>query len=371
MSGGRRCRNWVAGCAIAAVSLGVCLFAPAAVRASGYEHYFGDVHAHTAVSDGSGTPAGAFWSARASGLDFFVVTDHATMISAKEWRETAAAAAAATEAGGFAALTGFELNWYYDHVNVLAVPSHLTPGAVPHARMASAADYEDVVASIPGAIGQFNHPRWGEWSTPAWTMGGDDFEDFDYCTPARDAAMELIEVYNHDCLLDYHSSYESSYVKCLDKGWHVMPSAGGDTHSIVWDNALLPYEYRTVLLAGELTPVALSEAMKAHRGYATVYRDLRISFSVDGAIMGSVVRAGTTHSVSVHVDDPDILAVNDELRALELVGSGGVVLASVDVCGHAASWAGQVSEQDSSWAYLRVTAADGVAAWTAPVWFEG
>ena len=87
--------------------------------------------------------------------------------------------------------------------------------------------------------------------------------------------------------------------------------------------------------------------------------------------MGSVVRAGTTHSVSVHVDDPDILAVNDELRALELVGSGGVVLASVDVCGHAASWAGQVSEQDSSWAYLRVTAADGVAAWTAPVWFEG
>lgn len=38
--------------------------------------YYGLLHAHTAYSDGSGTPEEAFEMAKEAGLDFFAITEH-------------------------------------------------------------------------------------------------------------------------------------------------------------------------------------------------------------------------------------------------------------------------------------------------------
>ena len=55
--------------------------------------FLGDLHSHTAYSDGKGTPADAFATARANGLDFLGVTDHSKRLSAFEWTDTQARAA--------------------------------------------------------------------------------------------------------------------------------------------------------------------------------------------------------------------------------------------------------------------------------------
>lgn len=325
---------------------------------AGYDVYFGELHAHCEFSDGTGSAAGAYWSGRAAGLDFFTLSDHHNMIAPWEWAATQAAADAADEPGAFVALAAYEFGWWY-HINVFAPPCLLRPPDTQGGGRETVAADEDVVAALPGAMGMFNHPTWSETG---------DFDDFAGLTPERDAAMELIEVYNHgDGAAEW---YEPSYVKCLDAGWHVMPTAVGDTHYVDWDTEVMPYEMRTALLAPELTRAALYDAVRSHRGYATLDPDLRISFTVNGAVMGSRVARTARVLVGVQVDDPDVMVAGDAIERLDLVGAGGSVLASAEVSGHKVAWSVVLRRPASDWVYLRVTTGDGATAWTAPVWLE-
>lgn len=321
-----------------------------------YKPYFGDLHAHTSVSDGMGTPAGAYASAQAAGMDFFAVTDHSVfLIGPQDWLATQAAADAATSKT-FVGVAAYELGWqFHHHVNTFAVDSIATQSKTSQAD-SPAVDFIDPLLAYPGAIGEFNHPTWN---------GGKDFDDFAGRTPERDAVMNLLEVYNG--LVDYSRS-SSSYVKCLDAGWHVMPVAVSDSHYINWDTTTAPYEFRTVLLAPKLTRTGLFAAMRAHRGYATMDEDLRVDFKVDRAVMGSVITPATRYAVSVAVTDPDALAPGDEITKLELVSDGDAVAASRSVSGHSVTWTPTVSSSTARYFWLRVTTGDGVTAWTAPVW---
>ena len=47
-----------------------------AAALGGMNVYSGNLHSHTAYSDGTGTPAQVYQFARASGLDFYAITDH-------------------------------------------------------------------------------------------------------------------------------------------------------------------------------------------------------------------------------------------------------------------------------------------------------
>jgi hypothetical protein len=343
---------------LTALALSPCA-ALADTGADAYGVYFGELHAHCTFSDGMGSAAGAYSSGRAAGLDFFTVTDHHNMVAPWEWAATGAAADTADEPGAFVALAGYEYGWWY-HINVFAPPYLLRPPDTQGQGRETVADAEDVVAGLPGAMGMFNHPTWSETG---------DFNDFADFSPERDAAIELIEVYNHgDGEAEW---YEDSYVKCLDAGWHVMPTAVGDTHYVDWDVRVMPYEMRTALLAPELTRDALYDAMRAHRGYATLDPNLRVSLTVNGAVMGSRIERSTRYRVEVEVADSDFMICADSVEKLELVGGGGAVLASAAVSGHTVRWSLSLRRMTSDWLFLRVTTGGGVTAWTAPLWLEG
>jgi hypothetical protein len=319
-----------------------------------YQPYFGDLHAHTSVSDGSGTPAGAYASARAAGMDFFAVTDHSTMITPQMWTATRAAADAATSPT-FVGVAAYELSWDHHHVNTFAVES-IIPKSVGATTDLPAVDFIDPLLAYPGAIGQFNHPHWNDH---------DDFDDFAGRTRERDAVMSLLELYNG---LGVDTRDSSSYVKCLDAGWHVMPTASSDAHSINSDTTTAPYEYRTVLLAPGLTRPELFDAMRDNRGYASMDRNLRIDFTANEAEMGSTITPARRYAVWVAATDPDALVPGDRITKLEVVGDGGVVVASRRADGHSVTWMPTVSSSTARYFWVRVTAGDGVAAWTAPVW---
>jgi len=157
----------------------------------------------------------------------------------------------------------------------------------------------------------------------------------------------------------------------LDAGWHVMPSANSDTHSPDWISGS---EVRTVLLAPSLTPENLYAAMNACRGYATLDKNLRISYTLDGLVMGSVLPTVTSRSVaSIHIEDPDGTP-GDAITLIEIVSDGGVVVASIPTNGNVVDLNVQLNSDSAHYYYLRVTTASnldgvpGVTAWTAPVW---
>ncbi len=347
------------------LSFGVSSAPPAAKPGTNYHLYFGDLHSHTTYSDAwEGTPLDAYLAAKAAGADFLATTDHAKWISPDEWASTLSMAAEATSAT-FAALPAYEywLEGGRGEINVYGL-SYLPPdwtyfGNSPY-RLET---FYDWLAAQPGASGQWNHPDY---------MTQTQFDDFGHYSKARDAGMNLLEICNQGSY-DWQATtdWEASYIMALDNGWHVLPAANSDTHSPDWISG---YEVRTVLLAPALTPADLYNAMSASRGYATQDKNLRISYAVNGAVMGSTVSTPTkTYVASISIVDPDKVA-SDDVTLVEVVSDGGAVVASKRVDSCSVDWTVTLGSNTAHYFYLRVTTASsitggpGVTAWTAPVW---
>jgi hypothetical protein len=328
-----------------------------------YNPYFGDLHSHTSYSDAwEGTPWDAYQSAVDAGADFMAVTDHVALwnaysgmtLDSEEWADTLAASDYYTSKK-FVAMPGYEA-WLLGHlgeINVFNV-RELPPEEQLGYRFDRLPDFYDWLAQQPGASGQFNHPYYMT----------DNFQDYSNRTEARDSAMNIIEVWNSK-LTEY------SYVMALDAGWHVMPSANSDTHSPDW---IAGWEMRTVLLAPSLTPDNLYAAMSASRGYATLDKNLRISYTLNGAVMGSVLADGASvYKASIQISDPD-RTKSDAITLVEIVSDGGKVVTSVPTSGNSVDLAITLSSDSAHYFYLRVSTASplnggpGVTAWTAPVW---
>ncbi len=134
---------------------------------------------------------------------------------------------------------------------------------------------------------------------------------------------------------------------------------------------------RTVLLADTLAPDALYAAMSAGRGYATIDKNLRVRFDVNGAVMGSVLGGlPSTFEIQVQVEDPDAVDGDqgDLVTKVEIVSDGGVVVATHDVSDSTVEWTTTLTSATAHYFYARISTAsgpDGVpgpTAWTAPVW---
>lgn len=364
-----------AACLAVAVVWGLCgCLSVVAVQAAGtqYNLYFGDLHTHTGYSDSyvlDSTPAQAFAMAIEAGADFMAVTEHrstsnayeAWTMSDEDWLKLRQTAAAYTSEH-FVAMPGYEfyLVAHSGEINVYntaEIPEFMTIKGPTRL-----ADFYDWLSQRPGAIGQFNHPLYV----------GDNFKDFAFHTEARDAGMNVLEVYNGEFT-------EESYLMALDAGWHLMPSANSDTH---YDDWIAGHEMRTVLLAEKLTPEDLYDAMRRRRGYATMDKNLCIFFTLDGEVMGTVLAKKTrSHTARVQVWDPDAIAgdENDAVTLLEIVTAGGEVAAGLSLEKGASrqsiDWKVTDLPGDAGYYYVRVSTASndvtgeaGVTAWTAPVW---
>ena len=378
-SGIRRSRT-VAGALLALLATAVLALAaagPAGAKSPpppappAYNLYFGDLHAHTSYSDGASgtTPWQAFAVGRDAGADFMALTEHysatntyeAWTMDEAEWADLKAAAAYYTS-NSFVAIPAYEFylaahSGEFNVFNVSGLPPKMEITGPDRLGI-----FYDWLAQQPGGVGQFNHP----------TYVTDEFNDFIGRSAARDEGMGMIEVYNDEF-------FQESYVKVLDVGWHVMPTANSDTHKADW---IWGRDMRTVLLAKSLTAADLYAAMRAQRGYATLDKNLSIRFGVNGGVMGSTL-AGTasSYTADVKIWDPDALAgsKSDAVTLVEIVSDGGVVVRTYKPSAAAGiktvTWTAKGLPVNARYFWVRVsTASDdvngvpGVTAWTAPVW---
>ena len=329
--------------------------------------YFGQLHAHTDISNGAGSVEEAFqYASQVDGLDFFAVTDHSDSFDnadmgaidadgadiSADWAAGKQAAASVTN-GDFVGLFGFEMTWPEDkqlgHISTFNTPGWQTRDQADFENVPTALEnYYKALASVPGSVSQFNHPD---------TVHG-DFERFDHYSPQYDAAVSLLEVAGEDGVVDCEY-----YDLALDKGWHVAPTNNQNNHDGQWGDAS---EARTVVLAKSLTEEALYAAMKDRRVYATQDSDLAIYYELNGTVMGSILPKSKDAEITVFLSDPTDEAIGN----VEVVTDGGAVLVSEYV-----ETPSQVLELSAScghsYYYLRITQPDGDVAVTAPVWMDG
>ena len=329
--------------------------------------YFGQLHAHTDISNGAGSVEEAFqYASQVDGLDFFAVTDHSDSFDnadmgaidadgadiSADWAAGKQAAASVTN-GDFVGLFGFEMTWPEDkqlgHISTFNTPGWQTRDQADFENVPTALEnYYKALTSVPGSVSQFNHPD---------DIHG-DFERFDHYSPQYDAAVSLLEVAGEDGVVDCEY-----YDLALDKGWHIAPTNNQNNHKGQWGDAS---EARTVVLAKSLTEEALYDAMKNRRVYATQDSDLTVYYALNGMVMGSIIPKSESAAVTVFLNDP----TDEAIGSVEVVADGGAVLVSEYV-----ETPSQVLELSASsghsYYYLRITQPDGDVAVTAPVWMDG
>lgn len=314
--------------------------------------YFGQLHAHSSISDGAVSVEELFVHAVAQGMDFFAVTDHSdsfdndiagdmgtdgSTVSA-EWAAGKAAAAAVT-GENFVGIFGYEMSWpegkQLGHISTFHTPGWQSKDQPVYADQRTGLEaYYEALTTVPGSVSKFNHPsdHYG------------DFEAFSHYSPAYDQAVSLLEVMD-DC---------KYYIRALDKGWHVAPASGRESG-----------QARTVILSQNLTETALYDAMADRRVYMTEDSDLTVYYQLNGHIMGSILPGASRAEIRVYLHDPTDAAIG----TVEVIADGGSVLASQTVV-----------EPDKTvtfslpgscrYYFIRVTQPDGDMAVTAPVWLE-
>lgn len=329
--------------------------------------YFGQLHAHTNLSDGIGSVEEAFdYASKVENLDFFAVTDHSDSFDNADagaigadggsisagWAAGKQAAASVTNED-FVGLFGFEMTWPEDkqlgHISTFNTPGWQTRDQEDFENVPTALEnYYKALTTVPGSVSQFNHPD---------IIHG-DFERFDHYSPQYDAVISLLEVAGEDGVVDCEY-----YHLALDKGWHVAPTNNQNNHNGQWGDAS---RARTVILAETLTEEALYDAMKDRRVYATQDSDLTVYYTLNGAVMGSILPKSEEAEITVFLSDP----TDEAIGSVEVVADGGEVIDSAYV-----GTPSQVLELSVpggySYYYLRVTQPDGDVAVTAPVWMDG
>ena len=361
------------------------------VGATKYQHYFGQLHSHTQYSDGAGPLTDALRYVEnlpaSANVQFVAFTDHSNYFDSSSSPNVEAALYDASlvkdsdanhswktykdtiakfnedNAGSMVAIGGFEMTWSGGpgHINTFN-----TPGIVSRNNKtlnnktddAGMKAYYALLSQAEGAtsISQFNHP--------GTTFG--NFKDFNYWDPVIDSRMYMVEVGNGEGAIGaggYYPSYEQ-YIMALDKGWHLAPTNNQDNHKGKWGNA---NDARDVILTDDFSEQGIYEAIRALRMYATEDKNLELTYTVNGLMMGSsITEIPDKLNVEVTVNDPD---ASDSIAKVEVVANSGKVAYTWDNAAQLRS--GKLSATlDPSYSYyfIRVTQKDGDLAVTSPVW---
>lgn len=339
------------------------------VSVDGLNIYFGQLHSHSNISDGSGSIEDAYkYAKEKSGVDFLAVTDHSNSLD-NDTKASMADGSMSTEwvlghntakkysDDEFLGVYAYEMTWSNGtgHMNTFNTPGFESRNKTDFTNSNSKAleNYYNTLKQYPASISQWNHP--------GKTFG--DFNDFALYDPQIDNVVNLIEVGNGEGQVHgsgYFPSYDF-YTRALDKGWHVSPTNNQDNHKGRWGNANTA---RTVVLADSLAEESLYDALRNKRTYATEDENLSIVYTLNDEVMGSMLSDKPSEvKIKVDVKDED----TEDIGKVSVIVNGGVVADSKVVNSNEGTVEFTLPA-NYTYYYIRVEQPDKDTAVTAPVW---
>lgn len=322
-----------------------------------YNAYYGDVHNHTNISDGTGTPDGAYRYARDNGkLDFFAIADHCGAYSSTDWTNLKSTANRYNKDGSFVALWGFEWTDRSEgHVAVIGTSSM------------TSVRYNSTFPSLvrwlnsqPDGVAFFNHPGRQDVSV--------EFGQFKSTAPSmKFVGMELFNKSTAFSRYLFNDGYVrgdnlSFYEEANARGWKIGAAGGGDNHTANWGIAT---DYRLAVLATSLSRASIMDAFRARRFYSTLDKNLKLSFQIDGKEMGSTVSGGNK-TVKIVASD----ANSERFTEVELF-KNGVSFKRWNIATVGANISESISIADGDILYVVVTQGDRDQACSSPIWVKG
>jgi hypothetical protein len=277
-----------------------------------FEVFFGNLHSHTTLSDGSGSPAAAFAHARSTAkLDFLAVTEHnhteadnpkeppvfgaGIAVNHALYSELTSAATNANDNGTFVTLFGQEFSNIKDgnHMNVIGASR-----VIDEHDDAANGDFKALYGTyLPNDAGvkfvQMNHPWLGphpKETNYGLAQYGTSYKRLKEASLPWLRTIEVISgpALRHETGLPATVQGEPAYIRYLTRGFRLAPTADQDNHYKNWGTLT---DARTGVLATSLSRTAILQGIDQRRVYASTDKNLRVWFGVDGAVMGSDVDA--------------------------------------------------------------------------------
>jgi hypothetical protein len=352
--------------------------------------YWGDLHGHSGLSDGTGTPGDYFSYARdVSALDLVVLTDHdhfgvRFLDSHPElWDEIQRTVREVSEPGKFLALPGYEwTSWLYGHRHVLYLD-----GAEQQPLLSSLSQDAHTPADLWGAL------RGKQALTIAHhSAGGPVATDWSFePDPLLEPVTEVMSVHGSSEAWDsparIYSAVRGNFVRDqLERGLLMGFIGSGDGHDGHPGHAHLapnagyrrarpdPREQRAAerlgngglaaLRAPELTAAGVLAAMRARDVYATSGPRIWLATALAGHRMGSEVPASDLgHETTL------VIAASgcSNLEYVELIRRGRPI-ERIDCRGELDVHfeLGLQDLQPGDFVYVRVLQNDGGMAWSSP-----
>ncbi|MCU0612514.1 MAG: DUF3604 domain-containing protein [Candidatus Eisenbacteria bacterium] len=329
--------------------------------------FWGDIHGHTGLSDGTGTPGDYYRYARdTAGLDVASVTDHDAWgfrpLRGGGWDSVTTETSAFHAPGRFVTLLGYEwTSWTYGHRNVYF------PGEA-----GAVFPFDDAATDTPEELWAAIKP-WNAITVAHHVGGGPVGTDWSHHPPPEQEM--LVEVYSvhgnsecFGCAGMIYSPAEGKFVQdALARGYRLGLIASGDGHvghpgrwSSGNTQGLVAFQ------ADTLTREAIWGALTSRHVYGTSGARILLQFTVGGSSMGDVLpdsacRGPRSGTLAVLGTAP--------VEHLEIIKNGSVHRAfSTDGLVERVDFTDSSAATPGDYYYARVRQADGHQAWSSPVW---
>jgi hypothetical protein len=349
---------------------------PMLIREDAPRILWADLHGHSQLSDGTGTPDDYYTYAReVAGLDVAALTDHDHWgmrfidASPEIWSDIRSAAARHHAPGRFVSLLGYEwTSWLHGHRHVVYFEDE---GEV----LSSMDERYETPAALWAALE----------GRPALTFahhsaGGPIATNWRYPPhPVLEPVTEIVSVHGSSEALDtpgrIYSSVSGNFVRdALTAGFRLGFIGSGDSH----DGHPGLVQLATASSRGGLAAIysetttreGVLEAMRARRVYATNGPRILLRVEIDGAPMGSII-ASPGDPLSGEVPAPQQLDIEimapSPIDRIDLIRSGR----QAEIDGE--SQRRMVIERaipplvSGEFHYVRVVLEDGGAAWSSPI----
>lgn len=358
--------------------------------------YWGMIHGHTEMSDGTGTLEHYFHQIRdEAGLDFGATADHDHLWETSEtyWKATCRAAAKWNAPGQFVAFLGYECakwrrngdgdrNVYYLHDRRPMYrsddPCYPTP---PDLFRAIRDEQAIVIPHHTGHAGNFC-----------------DFKDHD---PIRERLVEIFQIRgSYECSEEDGNPLPEKHKqppcpvgfvrRALALGWRVGFTAGGDDHSghagTERPMGFGDRDYKAGLmcvLAAERTREAIWDALWNHRVVATSGPRMLLNYTLSGQPMGSELSAAGSPELTRQRRLEIEFHGTESIKQIDVIRNNQVVHSvSPDGLDAKVQWTDEQPLSDAllpaaQWCdhpfcfyYVRVVQTDGEVAWASPVWID-
>ncbi|MCK5379323.1 MAG: CehA/McbA family metallohydrolase [Acidobacteria bacterium] len=344
---------------------------PMRVSTDGPRVFWADLHGHSGLSDGTGTPEDYFSYARdIAALDIVALTDHDHWgvdfldTSPKMWAAIGEQVEAFHEPGRFVTLLGYEwTSWLHGHRHVLYFD-----------------DQGEVFSSIdprydtPPELWQALRGR-KALTIAHHTAGGPIATNWDYePDPVLEPVTEVVSVHGSSEAEDspqvIYSPVRGNFARdALERGYRLGFVGSGDSHD--GHPGLAHLASGTGGLAGimaeDLTRESILEAIRHRRVFATNGPRILLRMAADGQPMGSTLEPDSDGAV-VFIG----VSGTAPIERVDLVRSGAVVLSIPGEGRQDLQVTLQIQDvADGEYLYVRVIQDDGGTAWSSPVFFDG